>query len=79
MNFSIHIDDTLAGDLEGLVKKSKTTRNALINQALRSYLEDRRRSKWPKAVLELAGAAKDLEPFERSRRELAPLSEDPLP
>lgn len=78
MNFSIHIDESLARGLEGLAKESEKTRNALINEAIRHYLEEHRHSKWPKAVLALAGAAKGLKPFEELRCELANISEDPL-
>ena len=78
MNFSIHVDESLAHDLESLAKRSKKARNAVINEALRCYLEGQRRSSWPRAVLELAGAARKLKPFEESRRELAKISKDPL-
>lgn len=78
MNFSIHIDDSMARKLESLAKKSRKTRNALINEALRHFLEHNRRSKWPQAVIELAGSAKDLEPFEKFRSDLTQVPEDPL-
>lgn len=78
MNFSIHVGESLAHALEGLAKKSKKTRNALINDALQCYVERQHRSEWPKAVRELAGAAKDLDPFENTRRELGRMTEDPL-
>ena len=78
MNFSIHVDDTLIPPLEGLAKKTKKTRNSLINEAIRHFLEGHRRSKWPQAVLELAGAAKNLSPFESSRSKLKKPPEDPF-
>lgn len=78
MNFSIHIDQPTARDLENLVKKTKKTRNALINEALRTFLETQRRSQWPRKVKELAGAAKDLLPFEDLRNELLIPPADPL-
>lgn len=78
MNVSVHLQDSLGREVERAVKKTKKTRNALINEALRYYLEEKGRSRWPRAVIRLAGAARDLEPFEKSRQELGRLSEDPL-
>lgn len=78
MNFSIHIDDRVASQLVFLSKKTKKTRNALINQAIRFFLETQNKSEWPKAVRELAGSDHLLTPFENHRQELAPLKEDPM-
>lgn len=78
MNFSIHIDSQLAEGLASAVKKSGKTRNALINEALRDFLRLRTQMKWPKEVASLAGAAKDLEPFEARRNELGLLRDDPF-
>lgn len=78
MNFSIHIDTGLAEDLATAVKKSGKKRNALINEALREFLRRKAPRNWPKEVSSLAGAVKDLKPFEEYRRELGPADEDPL-
>lgn len=78
MNFSIHIDDSAAKDLGTLARRSGKTRNALITEALHSFLDQRKRREWPKAVKSLAGADKRLVPFENQRRSLKALPEDPL-
>ncbi len=78
MNFSIHIDEETAVRLEKLARETGKKRNALIREAINRLLQTETRKKWPKAVLELAGSAKDLVPFESFRKELPPLDEDPL-
>lgn len=78
MNFSIHIDNEIANKLNDLVKETKKPRNALINQAIRLFLDQMGKSEWPSEVKKLAGAFPDLSSFESSRKELVPPREDPF-
>ena len=66
MNFSVHIDEAMAKELARLVRRSGTNRNALINEALRHYVAEKRRAEWPKELLE-AAPVPDLVPFEKHR------------
>lgn len=66
MNFSIHIDEPLAKALARAVKRAGKTRNALINEALRAWLEQQARTEWPAELLE-AEPFDDLVPFEQGR------------
>jgi hypothetical protein len=67
MNFSIHIDDQVAAALEKEAKRSGKTRNRLIGEAVRAYLERTRPTEWPPELLDFA-PVKGLKPFESFRR-----------
>ena len=71
MNFSIHIDDRTAKSLAREVRRSGKTRNALIGEAVRQYLDQSRISEWPAELLE-AQPLKGLKPFESFRRKERP-------
>lgn len=79
MNFSIHLDDKAVEDLDRLSRKTGRKRNALIRQAVELLLDSTRKKEWPRQVFALAGAVKDLVPFESYREELPPPDEDPFP
>lgn len=78
MNFSIHIDEELALELSRVVKRSGKSRNALVNEALRQYLEGQNKSRWPQSVMSIAGTDKKGTPFESFRKELGKPKEDPF-
>lgn len=56
MNFSIHLDDRLAAALKRHAARSRRTRNALITEAVRQWLERAEHSTWPAELT-------DFEPF----------------
>ncbi len=76
MNFNLYLDDDSASRLSQLARKTGTPRNALVRQAVRTWL-DRNAAAWPKEVLEFE-AEPSLVPFEAHRAELAPASDDPF-
>lgn len=67
MNFSIHLDDRLAAELKREAKRLSRTRNALVTEAIRTWLELRKPSAWPKELLDYEGC-RELEPFEARRK-----------
>lgn len=73
MNLSVHLEDRLAKELTRLVKRSKSNRNALINEAVRRFVAQERRSTWPAELLE-ASPVDDFVPFEtlRSAKSIGP-------
>ncbi len=77
MNFNVYLDDETGLALNRAAKQSGASRNALIRQALDEWLQRRSTPRWPSDFLEFTGAP-DLPPFEVTRRELAPLADDPL-
>ncbi len=75
MNFSIHLTNELAEEITEIAKKSGKTRNALITQAIRDFINVHVHKNWPQEVYKLAGSAKKLKPFESHRKELKALAE----
>jgi predicted transcriptional regulator len=76
VNFNVYLDDELAARLASLAKQTGAPRNAVIRQAVASWVSGARAA-WPSAVLEWAGDA-SVTPFEGARRELAEPPHDPL-
>lgn len=66
MNLSVYLDDGLAKELARIVKRTRTNRNALINEALRHFVAEQCRTQWPKELLE-AEPVTELIPFESHR------------
>lgn len=66
MNFSIHLEERLAAGLKRHASRSGRTRNALINEAVRQYLERAQRDAWPEELRDFE-ALDDLKPFESQR------------
>ena len=66
MNFSIHLDDRLAAALKRVAARRGRTRNALITEAVREWLERAERATWPAELTEFQPFA-DLVPFESHR------------
>lgn len=66
MNFSIHLDEKTAASLAKEVSRQKRTRNSAITEAVKLWLEQSHRAKWPAELLDFEGS-KELEPFEKHR------------
>jgi hypothetical protein len=71
MSFHVYIEPELVEQLELLCKKTGRKRNAIMREALRSYLESNAQTKWPDAVFQFKPDP-TLEPFETSRCEFLP-------
>ena len=66
MNFSLHLDDSLAAALKRETARSKRPRNALVTEAIRQWLDRARRSTWPPELTDFEPFA-DLQRFESHR------------
>lgn len=77
MNFNVYLDDDTGRRLDRLAKARRTTRNALIREAVARLLEQRAGAAWPRIVLDYRGDP-DAPPFEASREGLAEPKSDPL-
>ena len=71
MNFSIHLSDTLAERLQQIAQETGRSRNALIREAVESWLASREQRRWPQEVLDFQGVP-DTVPFEQDRTNLLP-------
>ena len=76
VNFNVYLDDTVARRLELFAKRTGRPRNAIIRQAVATWLEQAQ-AEWPSVVLEWKGDA-SVPPFEQARRELLAPVEDPF-
>ena len=78
MNFNIYLNTALGEALKRLAKRRKTTRNALIRQAVEDLVAKESESQnWSAAVLEWRGDP-TFEAFEGHRTQLSRPVEDPL-
>lgn len=77
MNFNVYIDKQTGERLERLARTRRTSRNALVREALAHLLERGAKAGWPPEVLGFRGipAAR---PFEAARRRLRAPRKDPL-
>ena len=77
MNFNVYIDKPTGERLARLAKARRTSRNALIREAIANLLVRDGHAGWPKAVLDFQGMPA-VRSFEDSRQALKAPSEDPL-
>jgi hypothetical protein len=77
MNFNVYIDKRTGVRLERLAATRRTSRNALIREAVTRLLERQTKAGWPSAVLDFQGCP-TVSPFEVARRRLRAPRKDPL-
>ena len=76
MNFNIYLDDKTAKQLEQETQKSQLSRNAIIRQAITSWLNKKNKS-WPDEILNYQGD-ENFPAFESYRKELTEIKDDPF-
>ena len=77
MNLNVYIEDQLARQLNEVVESTGKSRNAVIREAVKSWIEHYDRTSWPLSVREFEGI-EDFPAFEDSREDLEPPKEDPF-
>ena len=77
MNFNVYIDKHTGERLQRLAKTRRTSRNALVREALARLLERNSQAGWPDAVTGFSGVS-SARPFEEARRMLEGPASDPL-
>lgn len=77
MNFNVYLDGPTVDRLNRLARTRKTTRNALIREAVARLLEGDEATGWPALVLAHAGEP-EAPPFEASRGTLRAPRRNPL-
>lgn len=70
MGFSVHLEEDLLKRLDRIARQTSRRRNALIREAVASYLERQERRAWPDVVMEFKGES-DAPRFEATRSELS--------
>lgn len=77
MNINIYLEDSLAKQLNYFAKQSHLSRNAIIREALREWVQHRTTEKWPASVLRFNGYS-EIPAFESTRSELKEPKDNPL-
>ncbi|MEA5508722.1 ribbon-helix-helix domain-containing protein [Crocosphaera sp. UHCC 0190] len=77
MNFNIYIEDELGEKLQQVCQVTGKKRNAIIREALVSWLSQHQSPTWPKSIQNFEGD-KNIIPFESYRSELLPPTEEDL-
>ena len=77
MNFNVYIDKHTGERLQRLAQRRRTSRNALVREALARLLERNSQAGWPDAVIGFSGVS-GARPFEDARRMLEEPASDPL-
>lgn len=77
MNFNVYIDKATVERLERLAKARRTSRNALIREAVEQLLDRAPDAGWPRSVIDFEGLSRAV-PFELSREKLRAPRRDPL-
>lgn len=77
MNFNVYVDKRTGERLERLARTRRTSRNALIREAVARLLERESGSVWPAAILDFQGIP-GVRRFEATRRRLGSPRRDPL-
>ena len=77
MNFNVYIDKETGKRLDRLAKARRTSRNALVREALGHLVKHGSSGQWPQEVLDFRGVP-NARRFEEARSRLAAPRKDPL-
>ncbi|MDF1760550.1 MAG: ribbon-helix-helix domain-containing protein [Coxiellaceae bacterium] len=77
MNINVYIEDSLGKEVTANAKALGKTRNAIVREALKEWLQHHKANKWPKSVLQFEGV-NNFPEFESYRDELNMPDEDPF-
>lgn len=77
MNINVYIEDSLGKKITANAKALGKTRNAVIREALKEWLQHHKANKWSRAIQNFNGL-KGFPEFESYRQELDMPEDDPL-
>ncbi len=77
MNVNIYLEDSLGKCLNQQAKKIGKSRNAIVREAIKEWMEHHGTKRWPNSILTFTGI-EGVVPFESYRTDLLPPEEDPL-
>jgi hypothetical protein len=75
MNFNVYVEDELGHSLENLAQKLQKSRNALVREALKEFIEKQTHSQWSETILAFQGFSEGIT-FESYRDDLLPVSDE---
>lgn len=77
MNINIYLEDSLGKQLNQYTQKIGKSRNAIIREAVKEWIDHHGVKEWPNSILQFKGI-EDFVSFETQRANLLPPTEDPL-
>jgi hypothetical protein len=77
VNFNVYVDAETAKRIAALAKQRQTTRNAIVREAIESWLAKQGRRTWSERVIAFEGR-RDFPGFEMHRKDLADAPLDPF-
>lgn len=77
MNLNIYIEDELGQEIKHLAKKLGQSRNSIVREALKEWVNHHGIAAWPESVLKFSGVS-DVTAFEEHRTVLKPPKKDPF-
>ncbi|OGV28234.1 MAG: hypothetical protein A3F18_06065 [Legionellales bacterium RIFCSPHIGHO2_12_FULL_37_14] len=77
MNINIYMEDSLGKYLNQLTKQFGKSRNAIIREAIKEWIENHGIKKWPSSVVKFKGI-ESVPTFESYRNDVLPPKEDPF-
>lgn len=77
MNINIYLEDSLGKNLNQYATQLGKTRNAIVREAVKEWIQHHQTAEWPNSILTFSGV-KNFESFESHRTDLAAPNEDPL-
>lgn len=78
MPVSIHLDDATLKELDFMAKEFGLSRSSIVKDAVRQWLERKRRTQWDDLLQSLAGSVEGFEGFESNRDDLLEPDTNPL-
>ncbi len=77
MNINIYLEDSLAEELTMYAKQLGKSRNAIIRESIKIWLQQKTHTQWPESILKFQGI-EGFPAFENHRKELLEPGDDPL-
>ncbi len=77
MNINIYVEDNLGKKIKERAELLGKSRNSIIREAIKEWLQHHKANQWPTSVQKFKGVS-DFPPFESHRSELTNPAEDPL-
>lgn len=77
MNVHIYLEDELGQKINSFAKLLGKSRNAIIREAIKAWVNNHAKNEWPASVLKFSGTKK-FPDFEQYREDLSDAKEDPL-
>ena len=77
MNFNIYLEDALGHKLENIAQKQGKSRNALVREAIKEFVDKQAYSHWTETIMSFQGVDEGIT-FESYRNDLLPPDDEEM-